>query len=116
MTQLDGDVQVTLDSFAPTMNEEIIGIIESSPDKSCNLDPIPTWLLKSCTCELALIIVAIVNRSYETSDMPIELKCAHIRLHLKKPSLDPDILNNYRQMSNLPFVSKIIKKVVDTRL
>ena len=32
MTPLDDDVQVTLDSFAP---------------ESCNLDPIPTWLLKS---------------------------------------------------------------------
>ena len=48
--------------------------------------------------------------------MPVELKRAHIRPHLKKPSLDPDILNNYLPVSNLPFVSKIIEKVVDTRL
>ena len=89
VTPLDGDVQVTLDSFVPTTNEEIVGIIESSPDKSCNLDPIPTWLLKSCTSELAPIIVAIVNRSFETSHVPVELKRVHIRPHLKKPSLDP---------------------------
>ena len=113
---LDGDVQVTLDSFAPTTNEEIIDIIESSPYKSCNLYPIPTWLLKSCTSELASIIVAIVNRSFETSHVPVELKRAHIRPRLKKPSLDPDILNNYQPVSNLTFVSKIIEKVVDTRL
>ena len=93
VTPLDGDLQVTLESFAPTTNEEIIGIIESSPDKSCNIDPIPTWLLKSYTRELAPIVVATVNRSYETSHMPVDLKRAHIRLRLKKPSLDPDILN-----------------------
>ena len=95
MTTLDGDVQVTFDSFSPTTNEEIIGIIESSHDKSCNLDIIQTWLLNSCTSELAPIIVAIVNRSFETSHVPVELKHVHIRPHLKKLSLDPDILNNY---------------------
>ena len=66
VTPLDGDVQVTLDSFAPTTNEEIIGIIKSSSYKFCNLDPILTWLLKLCTSELASIIFAIVNRSFET--------------------------------------------------
>ena len=34
---------------------------------------------------------------------------------LKKPSLDPDILNNSRPVSHLPLVSKIMEKVVDTR-
>ena len=48
--------------------------------------------------------------------MPVELKFAHIRSRLKKPSLDPDMLNNYRAESNLPFISKIIEKVVDTCL
>ena len=110
VTPLDGDVQVTLDSFAPTTNEEIIGFIKSSPDKSCNLDPIPTLLLKSCTSELAPIIVAIVNRSFETTHVPVELKSAHIRPRLKKPSLDPDILNNYRPVSNLPFVSTSLEQ------
>ena len=104
VTPLDGDVQVTLDSFFPTTNEEIIGIIESSLDKSCNLDLIPTWLLKSCTRELAPVIVAIVNRYFETSHVPVELKRAHIRPRLKKHLL---ILNNYRPVI-VPFVSKII--------
>ena len=45
-----------------------------------------------------------------------ELKRAHVRPRLKKSSLDPDVLNNYRSVSNLPFVSKIIEKVVDARL
>ena len=75
----DDDVQVTLDTFVPTTNEEIIGIIKSSPDTSCKLDPIPTWLLKSCARELAPILVAIVNRSFETSKVPAELKYPHIK-------------------------------------
>ena len=35
---------------------------------------------------------------------------------LKKDSLDPDILKNYRPVSNLSFVSKILEKVVSKRL
>ena len=35
---------------------------------------------------------------------------------LKKASLDPEVLKNYRPVSNLSFVSKIIEKVVATHL
>ena len=101
--------------FVQTTNEEIIGIIKSSPDKSCKLDPILSWLLKSCARELAPVIVVIVNRCFETS-VPAELKQAHIRLRLKKPSLDPQLLSNYRPVSNLPFISKIMEKVVNNRI
>ena len=116
MSPLDDDAPATLHSFSPTTIEEIVRIIKLSPNKSCELDPLPTWLLKLCAQELAQIITAIVNRSFETSCMPTELKRAHVRPRLKKSSLDPDVLNNYRPVSNLPFVSKIIEKVVDARL
>ena len=91
----DDDVQVTLVTFAAMTKEEITGIIKSSPDKSCKLDPIPTWVLKSCAGGLAPIIVVIVNRSFETSQVPAELKQAHIRPRLKKPSIDPKLLSHY---------------------
>ena len=116
VSPLDDDAPATLHSFSPTTIDEIVRIIKLSPNKSCELDPLPTWLLKLCAQELAPIITAIVNKSFETSCMPTELKRAHVRPRLKKSSLDPDILNNYRPVSNLPFVSKIIEKVVDARL
>ena len=34
--------------FKPASHTEVSKIILSSPDKSCELDPIPTFLLKSC--------------------------------------------------------------------
>ncbi|XP_062569146.1 uncharacterized protein LOC134231229 [Saccostrea cucullata] len=33
-------------NFLPALQEEVRKIIQSSPNKSCELDPIPTWLLK----------------------------------------------------------------------
>ena len=35
---------------------------------------------------------------------------------LKKSNLDPELLKNYRQVSNLPFLSKVLEHVVLTQL
>lgn len=35
---------------------------------------------------------------------------------LKKPNLDSDVLANYRPISNLPFISKILETVVATQI
>ncbi len=43
------------------------------------------------------------------------LKCLRIRPRLKKSDSELEALKNYRPVSNLPFLSKIIEKVVDRR-
>ena len=106
----------TLDHLAPASEKEIKRIIEKAPTKSCEIDPLPTWLLKPCLDELLPIITNIINASMESSRVPSEFKCARIRPLLKKPGLDPNILKNYRPVSNLSFISKILEKVVDARL
>ena len=91
-------------------------IIKLSPAKSFELDPLPTWLLKECIAELVPTITDIVNMSLRDSLMPKSLKTALIRPLLKKTGLDSDILKNYRPVSNLTFISKVIEKVVSGRL
>ena len=44
--------------------------------------------------------------------MPDALKSAMITPLLKKPNLNPDELKNFRPVSNLPFISKLIEKTV----
>ena len=55
-----------------------------SPVKSCEMDPLPTWLLKECKAELVIIITDIVNMSLRESMIPKSLKTARIRPLLKK--------------------------------
>ncbi len=43
--------------------------------------------------------------------VPQYFKVAVIKPLLKKPTLDPEVLANYRPISNLPFVSKVLEKV-----
>jgi len=83
--------------------EEIKKIILKSPTKSCTLDPFPTFLLKDCLDEVAPLITAIVNASITSGRVPELFKKAVVTPLLKKSSLDPDVLANYRPVSNVSF-------------
>ena len=87
--------------------EEVKRIIQMSPNKSCEIDPMPTWLLKMCLEELLSIFTKIINMSLESAYVLLSFKGARIRPLLKKPGLDQNLLNNYRPVSNLLFISKI---------
>ena len=52
-----------LSTFMDATEIEIRNIIKLSPAKSCELDPLPTWLLKECMAELVPTITDIVNMS-----------------------------------------------------
>ena len=78
--------------------------------KTCTLDPAPTSIIKSCLDSLVEHIQLIVNSSYQQVIFPQILKNATIFPCIKKVSLDPNVLSNYRPIANLPFLSKIIEK------
>ena len=106
----------TLDQFRPATEDEIQRLIMSSPSSSCELDPVPTWLLKQCLPVFLPNLTRIVNLSLQNVDIPASLKRAIVRPLLKKASLDPDILKNYRPISNLSFLSKLIERLVAKRI
>ena len=60
-----------LTTFMDATEIEIRNIIKLSPAKSCELDPLPTWLLKECIAELVPTITDIVNMSLRDSDAQI---------------------------------------------
>ena len=43
-------------------------------------------------------------------------KIAVIKPLIKKPTLDPEVLANYRPISNRPFLSKILEKLIANQL
>ncbi len=44
------------------------------------------------------------------------MKLALVTPLLKKPSMDPEVLGNFRPISNLPFLSKLLERVVARQL
>ena len=109
-------LNITLDHFRPASQQEIHTILMTFNNKSCELDPLPTWLLKQCTEELLPLISAIINNSLESGVFLSQCKNAIIRPLLKKQGLDADDLKNYRPVFNLQFISKVLEKVVDQRI
>ena len=105
-----------LTAFHSVSVEEILLLAKDLSNKSCDMDAMPIWLFKTCLPELIHIIHYIVNESLKTGVFPTELKTAVVRPSLKKPTLDSDILGNYRPISNLTYISKLIEKVVHNQL
>ena len=105
-----------LSSLTPLSNKEVLDIIKSLSSRSCQLDPIPTSLLKDSFDLFLPTITDIVNSSLTSGWVPSSLKCAVITPILKEDKLDPDILGNYRPVSNLPFLSKVIERAVMSQL
>ena len=61
-------------------------------------------------------ITTIINASLEQGKCPNFFKQAHVTPILKKPSLDKEVFKNYRPVSNLNFISKILERVVAIQL
>jgi len=109
-------VPPSLLSFKLATTNEIRNIILSSSDATCELDPIPTKLLKSCLDVLIQPITKIVNLALSEGIFPSLYKNALVTPLLKKHGLPAEDLASYRPISNLNFVSKIIERVIYSRL
>ena len=80
------------------------------PNKNSFLDPIPNWLLKECFDELCPILLFIVNTSITGGEFPQTLKQAYVTPIIKDFKDDHDDLKNYRPISNLSTLSKILER------
>ena len=103
-------------SFQPITTHYLHSVITKCAPKSCELDPIPTSLLLECLDTVLPTMTSIINDLLKSGVFPAIYKSAIVTPLLKKPSLDPNDLKNYRSVSNLSFMSKILEKVVVSQL
>ena len=109
---LDGDVlHCSLQRFRLITREYLVNIIMKGNNKTSPLDPIPVWLLKKVLESVADLIVHIVNVSITTACFPTICKTSVITPVLKKPNLDSDDYSNYRPVSNLLYIGKVLEAV-----
>lgn len=78
----------------------------------CSLDPINVSKISTAYETASPFIAAVVNRVFEENCFPNSEKHAIIRPLLKKAGLDCDNLVNYRPVSNLSFLSKIVERAI----
>jgi len=95
---------------------KVLTLIASVPNKSCQLDSCSTWLVKQFAQYLAPVLTRLFNLLLSSGVIPNVLNAALVTQILKKKGLDQMILKNYRLISNLPFVSKLLERPVAQRL
>ena len=98
-------------NFHTITEHDTIKLIDSLSSKySSTSDKINTLLLKSLKHELSLPICIITNQIITTAIFPTALKTAKVIPIFKKDN--PHECNNYRPISILPAISKIIEKAL----
>ena len=102
-------------TFQTLNNDEVLRIINKSATKSCELDALPMHLLNQHQDIVLQSITSIVNALLQSSKMPANMKPALVHPLLKKPGL-PLIKKNYRPVSNLSYISKVIEQAVCIQL
>uniref|UniRef100_A0A3P9M6K8 Reverse transcriptase domain-containing protein n=1 Tax=Oryzias latipes TaxID=8090 RepID=A0A3P9M6K8_ORYLA len=105
-----------LDSFDLVEAATLGRVFSQVNPTTCFLDPIPTSLFKSFYGSFESEILNIMNSSLQTGIFPAAFKMAVVKQLLKKTNLDPSVFNNYRPVSNLPFLSKVLEKLVFIQL
>ena len=107
----------TMAFFKSVTVVEVTKLVTSMTNTSCELDPMPTSFVKVAVGALAPTITRIVNGSLMSGVFPSCYKEeALVTPLLKKQSLDCNLLQNYRPVSNLTLISKTIEKVVSAQL
>ena len=104
------------DRFTMVTSEELIKIVSVMNKTTCSSDPFPSKLLMSHLPTIIDTIMHIINLCLSTSVFPATFKSAVVLPLIKKPGLDPQVFENYRPVSNLSFLSKLIEKLISSRI
>ena len=85
-------------------------------NKNCISDPFPTANIKKHLDYFSPILLNIVNASLNSGVFPQDLKHASVSPILKSKNIDTEMHNNFRPVSSLPFLSKVIEKAAQKQL
>ena len=93
----------------PTITE-IYNLIVTAKNSSPN-DPLPLTITKLIASTLSPLFKIIIDESLTYGTIPDLLKLSLITPLLKKPKLDKTELSNYRPISQIPLLAKILEKI-----
>lgn len=107
----DIDCKVCFNSFSPVGEDCVRKMIMCSKKSFSELDSLPRDLFLQSIDILIPHITNIFNQSLHSGVFPSDFRKSLVIPLIKKQSLDCNILKNYRPVSNLSFVSKVLEKI-----
>jgi hypothetical protein len=105
-----------LNQFRQVTLSETLQLIKNCPMKTSPLDFIPTSLLKDCCEVFAPLVCKLANLSFTEGIFPDIFKTGQITPLMKKPGANSSDLANYRPITNLNTISKILERLANTQL
>jgi len=102
-------------TLPPVTAGEVRQLLSSSLPKSSIMDTIPTSLILHCQSVFSEIIANVANLSFSEGRFPDKFKQASVTPLLKARSLDKSVPSNYRPISNLNFISKVLERLFLSR-
>ena len=107
--KISNSKSLPLFAFTPESEENIGKIIDNiKSDAATGFDNIGPRIIKDIKDEIVPILTKLINLSYETNVFPQCYKTAIITPIYKKD--DPEDISNYRPISVLPTISKILER------
>jgi len=105
-----------MSSFTPITPVDVEKLILAAPNKTSPVDIIPVTLLKSCSAEVSIPIAHLANLSFSQGIFPSAFKIGLVTPLLKKPGLDTSDLQNFRPITNLSTISKVMERLALSQL
>ena len=104
-----------LSSFSNVSSDAVLKMIRTAKPTTCPTDPIPSTIIKENSDIIVSLITSIINKSLQYGTFYDKWKMATVTPLLKKSDLQPQ-LQNYRPVSNLSYISKIVERSVVSQL
>jgi len=105
-------VTPTLSQWTAVTYDEVEKMMGLALNKICQLDPIPTWLVKNVSQLLSLFTALLFNKSLASGIFLSEFKHAVVRPLLKKNKLDVSDPKKFRPVYNLSFLSELLGRII----
>ena len=101
----------SLRKFAPLTETETRRLMSPLQNKSCDIDPVPAKVFQLLQDKLIPIYMRIINPSLGQGEFTQDWKNSIVKCLLKKTGLDL-LRKNYRPVSNIMYISKMVEKAV----
>ena len=101
-------VTLEMNSFSSVPEGDVKKRICKLPSKSCELDPMPTTILKQMVKVVIPVITCIINRSLLSGEFYKGLKVAHVKPLIKKKGMEA--------VFNLSCISKLVERFAADQL
>ena len=105
-----------LSLFEPVTADEVYKLLGAIPSKSSPMDFLPTSVLKRCRRVFAPLLARIANLSFSEGRFPLHVKQVQITPLIKHDVMDISNPANYRPISNLSTMSKVLERLALSRL